>query len=273
MISDTEQSRLREKFNPDGSLLRRHQLRMLEMLKYIDWVCKKHNIKYWLCSGTLIGAVRHGGFIPWDDDVDIEMLSEDYKKFVKVMEKEPQVDYVLQTHKTDKDYFAPYGKLRDLHSEIKENHSNDLYYKYHGCYIDIFVIEPSSSYFLSYLSGLLWIYLLGVPNKRLGNGVLRQIYYPFAYFSIFHVAYPIMRRLSKWMSNGQYRLVLGSCFYKPRRIEDIFPLCTASFENISFPIPQNADCYLKRIYGDYMCLPDIGKIECHTTKVEIFNEK
>ena len=65
---------LRKRFNPDGSLLRRQQLRMLELLEAVDLVCKKYDIPYWLSSGTLIGAVRHQGFIPWDDDLDIEML-------------------------------------------------------------------------------------------------------------------------------------------------------------------------------------------------------
>ena len=82
MITDTLQNELRERYNPDGSILRKQQLRMLEMLQYIDFVCKKHNIRYWLCSGTLLGAVRHGGFIPWDDDVDIEMLN-DWLEFSK----------------------------------------------------------------------------------------------------------------------------------------------------------------------------------------------
>ena len=88
MITDTLQYELRERYNPNGSTLRRQQLRMFEMLQYIDTVCKNHGIRYWLCSGTLLGAVRHGGFIPWDDDVDIEMLREDYRKFVKVMATE-----------------------------------------------------------------------------------------------------------------------------------------------------------------------------------------
>ena len=94
------QAELRERFNPDGSSLRNHQLRMLEMLKYIDGVCKKHNISYWLSSGTLLGAVRHGGFIPWDDDLDIEMLRKDYLKLVKVLGREIDSKYALQTHKT-----------------------------------------------------------------------------------------------------------------------------------------------------------------------------
>ena len=75
---------LRERFNPDGSLLRRQQLRMLELLEAVDLVCKKYDIPYWLSSGTLIGAVRHQGFIPWDDDLDIEMLREDYLRLMKV---------------------------------------------------------------------------------------------------------------------------------------------------------------------------------------------
>lgn len=270
MISDTEQSRLREKFNPDGSLLRRHQLRMLEMLKYIDCICKNHNIKYWLCSGTLIGAVRHGGFIPWDDDVDIEMLREDYEKFVKVMEKEPQTDYVLQTHKTDKGYFAPYGKLRDLHSYLKEDNQNDLYYKYHGCYIDVFVIESSSSWLLSRLGSIFWGRILSIPNGKL-KGALRGIYYPLAYTLVYYIVFPILRFWSRWRANGQYRLVLGSCFFKPRKIEDIFPLSMLKFEDTYFPVPGNVDGYLHNIYGDYRNLPDLEKLKIHTTKVEIYD--
>lgn len=68
-------SELRKRFNPDGSLLRRQQLRMLELLEVIDVICRKHQIPYWLSSGTLIGAARHKGFIPWDDDRSIYATS------------------------------------------------------------------------------------------------------------------------------------------------------------------------------------------------------
>ena len=74
MIDSKIQNKLREKYNPDGSLLRQHQLRMLKMLSYFDKICQEHNIHYWLSSGNCIGVVRHGGFIPWDDDIDVEML-------------------------------------------------------------------------------------------------------------------------------------------------------------------------------------------------------
>ena len=82
------QDDLRARFNPDGSLLRRQQLRMLDILLEVDKICKKHDIRYWLSSGTLIGAMRHDGFIPWDDDLDIEMLRSDYVRLMKVLPSE-----------------------------------------------------------------------------------------------------------------------------------------------------------------------------------------
>ena len=74
------ESSLRARFNPPGSALRQAQLKMLDILVEVDRICRRNNISYWLSSGTLIGAARHGGFIPWDDDIDIEMLLPDYKR-------------------------------------------------------------------------------------------------------------------------------------------------------------------------------------------------
>ena len=70
MILPELQEQLRTEYNPDGSILRRQQMKMLDILLRVDKFCKEHDIKYWLSSGTLLGAVRHGGFIPWDDDDD-----------------------------------------------------------------------------------------------------------------------------------------------------------------------------------------------------------
>ena len=99
MIDLKLQDELRVKYNPEGSELRALQMRLIEMLDFIDDLCKKNDIKYWLSSGTCLGAVRHGGFIPWDDDLDIEMMREDFLKFEKVFKETGK--YALQTSSTD----------------------------------------------------------------------------------------------------------------------------------------------------------------------------
>lgn len=270
MIDEALQLQLRARFNPEGSLLRQHQLRMLEMLRYIDEVCQKHCIKYWLCSGTLIGAARHGGFIPWDDDLDIEMLRDDYEKFVKAMQQEKSSQYVFQTHQTDFDYLAPYGKLRDLYSCIKEDNYNDWYYKYQGVYIDVFIMEPSSSLFLYKCSSVLQDYVLFRMNPHIKNKTLRSVYFSSAYFVLYHIVFPVIRCFSKVGARNQLRHTLGSYFPKSRDKNDIFPLSQMNFEGYMFPVPGDTDSYLRKIYGDYMRLPDLNSIKVHTTNVEFY---
>ena len=107
MLDADLQAQLRERFNPEGSELRMQQRRMLDILLHINGVCSKHGIKYWLSSGTLLGAVRHGGFIPWDDDLDIEMLREDYDRFIEVFEDSDE--FVLHSRNTDTFYMLPFA--------------------------------------------------------------------------------------------------------------------------------------------------------------------
>ena len=95
------QESLREEYNPEGSELRRLQLRMLDMLVVVDEICRRHDIPYWIEGGTLLGAVRHEGFIPWDDDLDIALMKKDYVRLLKCLKEELPAQYRLQTHETD----------------------------------------------------------------------------------------------------------------------------------------------------------------------------
>ncbi|WP_165393861.1 LicD family protein, partial [Candidatus Williamhamiltonella defendens] len=89
----------------EKSVLRQAQLLLLEGLKEIDRICNKHSINYWIDSGTLLGAKRHGGFIPWDDDIDICMTRKDYNRFIDICSEElNQKKYFLQTVKSDPYY-------------------------------------------------------------------------------------------------------------------------------------------------------------------------
>lgn len=72
-ISEELNDSLRAKYNPEGSELRKYQLRLLDTLVEFDRICREHGIKYWISCGTLLGARRHGGFIPWDDDIDVDI--------------------------------------------------------------------------------------------------------------------------------------------------------------------------------------------------------
>ncbi|WP_274972804.1 phosphorylcholine transferase LicD [Bacteroides fluxus] len=266
MITDTLQNELRERYNPNGSTLRKQQLRMLEMLQYIDSVCKKHNIRYWLCSGTLLGAVRHGGFIPWDDDVDIEMLREDYKRLIKVLHEEPSSHYAVQTCQSDSDYTLPFGKLRDLHSHVIERGVTKC--RYDGCWIDLFYLEKNTYSCLKLSVGLQKFFLASTGTLKGRPKFLLSFYKALLH----NFSFPILRFINKLFPLKYLYHTYGVAFYKNRRPEDIFPLGEIEFEGIKFSAPVDVNSYLQRIYGDYMKLPSIDKIKTHELEIK-FEEK
>ena len=118
--------------------LRCCQLKQLSMLEEIDRICQKHHIGYWLDGGTLLGAVRHKGFIPWDDDIDIAMRQEDLQRFIEVAPQELPDTLYLQSHQTEPGYPSPVAKVRDKNSFYIEP-SDDMASDYgKGLFIDIF---------------------------------------------------------------------------------------------------------------------------------------
>lgn len=260
MIDVKIQEQLRQKYNPDGSPLRQHQLKLLEMLKYLDKVCTENGIRYWLSSGTCLGAVRHGGFIPWDDDVDVEMMREDYLKLEKVFKETD--DYVIQTWKNDRYYSTSFAKLRDKHTVVY-----DSLYMYRGVFIDLFALEYTSrpisficSYLHKFFSGRLYDFLKAAQQK--GTYVMRLLFHigtvlflmlKYGYF----ISVPLFRLIGKIWYNRQLRHNYGVGWINNTRCEkNLFPLRRISFEGIMLPVPGDYDSYLSRIYGDYMKLPN-----------------
>lgn len=265
MISPDKQAALRSRYNPDGSDLRKMQLRMLDMLKYIDRVCRENNIKYWLSSGTCIGAVRHGGFIPWDDDADIEMLKGDYKRLCKVLKREKS-QYVLQCHSTDREYLAPYAKLRDTKSVLKESHDNDAHYAMRGIYVDIFCLEPSVSRKLTTGCGVLQIWLFRTSVIR--NVFVRRMLRTVGYNLLHYVVFPFFS-LAGCLERNRLRHILGSCFGAVRMRDEVSDVVRVPFEDTELPVPVNVDGYLSRIYGEnYNEIPE-NPAESHIVKLEI----
>lgn len=118
------------------------QLKQLDILKEIDALCQRHHIDYWLDGGTILGAVRHGGFIPWDDDIDIAMRLDDLPRFVEVAKQELPEHLYIQTPDTDRNVRLPIFKVRDKNSFLVEN-ADDFTRPYgKGLYVDIFPMMP-----------------------------------------------------------------------------------------------------------------------------------
>lgn len=258
--------KLNNRFNPENSTLRLHQLKMLELLIEIDRICKVNNIQYWLSFGTLLGAIRHKGFIPWDDDLDISMLKKDYDLFLKIMEEYESSEFILQNHKSDNNYVAVYSKFRDLNSKIKETNNNDLFYKYKGVYVDVFCLEPSPL-FLSKISS--YSHFFAFKASQISNVFFRKTLVNLTCFLLTKTIYPVFRLISMFFNKNTLRLTFGSGMPTPRYVDELFPLKEVVFEGLKFPAPNNFDAYLEKLYGDYMKLPNLDNILTHTSKVEL----
>ena len=259
MIDAALQEQLKQKYNPESSKLRLHQLALLEMLEYVDDVCRKHGIPYWLSSGTLLGAYRHGGFIPWDDDVDLEMLDEDYLRFIEVMKHEQSDKYVLQTQESDPGAFVSFAKLRELNSICREFNSWDRHMKYQGRFIDIFRLYPSSSLWLhrivKKIFGLEIRIKVYAHNMKTLNRITHTVLY--------NAVYPVLRRISRANAGPILRHYIPTTFVAPRSKDEIFPLGEIDFEGRKFPAPGNVEAYLNRMFNNDLSIPPQKKILVH----------
>lgn len=266
-ISESTKKELKERFNPEGSLLRRQQKRMIELLLELDRICKKHHIKYWLIGGTLLGAARHKGFIPWDDDMDVQMFREDYLRLIKILPEELPANMALQCRQTDCNYFFQYAKLRDRRSFLDENTGYDRIFKERGIYLDIFPIDQHPKWMQKLSMNTIGHCYKILKRKDITDAIICQKISSIVNINE-KILFPLLRALSK-ITKGPYLDALGVPFIVERNIDDILPLRTADFEGYQLPVPKNYDKVLRDQYGDYMVLPDISKVNLHVRKLEI----
>ena len=129
--------------NPENSLLRRNQNELMTILQDLAEICDKHGICWWLSSGTLLGAARHKGFIPWDDDIDIVMPRKDFKRLRKILLAEENDKYFLQCIQSDVEYVNLYMKFRKKGVRLKTLHR---VFKLLGCIsVEVHLLRPSAS--------------------------------------------------------------------------------------------------------------------------------
>lgn len=256
-------------YNKEGSELRKLQLRMLSILKTVTSIADKHRIPYWISGGTLLGAIRHQGFIPWDDDIDIELLKPDYDKLLKILRKELPDDLYLQTPK-DSGYRLLFSKVRDRNSHIEEEEDNLDRFDEKGIYIDLFPEELSYRKLKNVVD-----FFYGRAYRRIKRGrPFRSINYFFEYtvsLLLYPVGYLLMQvargicRITK-PTNMLHSYGIGNS--TNHDIGYVLPTSQVLFEGCYFSAPGDPHLYLKNQYGNYMSIPPKDKRETHIVKVE-----
>ena len=231
----------------DDDMLKRLQKVELELLMEFDRICRKNGIKYSITGGTLLGAVRHGGFIPWDDDADVSMLREEYDKFVKACSRDLDTNrFYFQDIEHTKGYRWGYAKLRRKDSLFLREHQEHMPYE-QGIFMDIFPRDSvPDNYFLERVHSLgcfvvrklLWSEVGKYAEK---NKVKRMLYYV------------INRFTNKNVKKYYFKLLNRSRDTKTKRVRAL-----------TFPIPHNGKGYLREWYTDY---EDI-RFEGHTLMAE-----
>ena len=245
---------LRLRYNPDGSALRRTQLELLEILKVLDGICKEHNIEWWLSSGTLLGAARHQGFIPWDDDIDIVMLRKDFKRFDKIMRNYQSEEYVYHSMSTDVDYVYLFSKFRKRQGDAGEEHRRSKFYKYKGPFIEIFCIEKTN-YFAARASSIIYNNLQHLTSYVRWSWLRRPLILLVNLLCL-GIIVPLLRLVGLINPSGEYHYTLGLGWGRHKFfMEHTFPLGRAKFEGVEFPVPKDMDAYLRQVYGDWRKLP------------------
>lgn len=261
------------RYNPEGSLLRRDQKELLRILKTIAAICDANGIQWWLDSGTLLGAARHKGFIPWDDDVDIVLLREDYLKLEKILCAMDDEEFVFHCGKTDKDYVNVFGKFRKKTGDTHVSNKRYDYYKYSGIGLDVFAIEKTNR--ISAVLGRFFYKTLVNYTVHIRCRALRHALISFGQALCHWAIFPLLRLVGKINPKGEYHYMIGTGWAKPAfDIETIVPVSYLSFEGVDMPAPKDADAYLKVLYGDWKKLPteeQIRKaIHCKEYREEIF---
>lgn len=255
------------------------KLLQLEILKNIDFFCVKNGIKYSLAYGTLIGAVRHKGYIPWDDDIDIMMPRKDYERFISTFPGTYKHLSVLSPE-INKNYYAPYANVYDNRTVLIEGCNGHRGIQI-GIKVDIFPIDRVSANMNVYdkdmklLENINFIMYMKRINKMfLSEMKLKMIIVVCAYKLLyFMLPYTFLQNKIKNIVNSHNSYnsdyvdnIVFNPYFKRRTYFNKSVLDNykrVSFEGFDFNIVQDYDTVLKGIYGDYMQLPPIEKRVTH----------
>lgn len=248
--------------------LRQFQLRLLEILKVLDGVCREHSLSYYIEAGTLLGAVRHGGFIPWDDDIDVIMPRPDYDRLMSHADEWLPSPMKLMTGQNTAHYHHAFAKVVDTSTRLVERNLEM------GLYVDVFPIDGMSGCALvqrlhvlrfRYVTKKLLYFCCRDPYKH-GRGVGSWLPLLCQKFYGYERAQRAIDRMQRRYDYVAHDLTIDHDFYR----RGIMPKSVLGkpteilFEGCRFFGPEHPEEYLGRVYGaDYMTPPPPEKRQVH----------
>lgn len=264
----------------DNETLRKVQLIQLEMLVEVDRICKKCDIHYNVIAGTLLGAIRHGGYIPWDDDADVAFLRSEYVKFREACKTELDTSrFEFQDHEVTEGYRWGYGKLRRKDTLFLRKHQENMPY-FQGIFIDLFPLDGvPDNYLLRCIHNFRCFCIRKVLWSEIGKNadkskLKRSVYSVLSLISLKKV-FRSYDKLTKQNLNSKWVRILtfptpNNVFgYKRKWYENSSDIV---FEGIVFKSIKDYDEYLSFKFGEYMKLPPEGKRKTHpVSEITILN--
>lgn len=256
-------------------LTKLHDVEM-EIMDQIVKVCEEKNLTYFLIGGTLLGAVRHKGFIPWDDDLDIAMPRKDFEIFIKECQECLEPKFELDYINTNNKYWLPFAKIRNKNTVYQEN-VQEFYHGKNGIWVDIFPLDyvkdigleetKKREYYIKKLKATL--YLKNLRKIKSSDNIKKKIIITFIKLIPNKLIHYIINRLMKGNSNKEheYFINFGSQYGEKKQThlkKKYFPEIKLQFENRVYKAPRDYDYVLKKIYGDdYMKLPSLEERITH----------
>ena len=262
--------------------LKRLQENEIEILDEIVRICDQHKLEYFLVGGTCLGAIRHKGFIPWDDDIDIAMPREDYEKFIEIAIEELDDRYFIQCNQTDPEYYLGFIKIRKNNTTfiLKHEFNSD---SHQGFFVDIFPLDYTDN--INSLS--LRINITLAKNltetmlykkkykkfKELRHPIISSIGLPFNIQQLQRTVNNLMQKQNKkeHIYTGSFA---GAYHYKKDSfpMDKVFPASLVEFEGKKYKTFNEPKWYLEHLYGDYMKLPPIEKRVSHNPSKLLFDK-
>lgn len=251
------------------------QSNLAEIMKYFHDVCVKNNIRYYVLGGTCLGAVRHKGFIPWDDDIDVGVPRTDYERLIEIMKVSGNKKYILESPLENKDFVYSYCKLYDTETTLTEN---TRYKTRRGTFLDIFpldgagdTLEDSLNYFkkINRFNNYISTKVCAInPHRKfyknvgivVGRCIPEFIFgWRWAYKKVDGLCrqrnYDDCKYIGNMFGNWREREIMAKAIFGEPKLYD--------FEGMKVYGPEDADKYLTSLYGDYMKLPPKEKQVTH----------